>query len=79
MPIEVCEFSRVNRSKFSQNTIKQSPNHGYCASQKIHYFGYKLHTVCTASGVLKAFDITKASVHDIHYLNDVKTHFSNCI
>jgi len=35
--------------------------------------------VCTTSGVFKAFDITQASVHDIHYLNDVKAQFSNCM
>ena len=59
--------------------VEQSPNHGYCAAQKTHYFAYKLHAVCTASGVFKAFDITQASVHDIQYLNDVKTQFSNCV
>ena len=30
-------------------------------------------------GVFQAFDITQASVHDIHYLNDVKQTFKNCI
>lgn len=79
MPVEVCKISRANRSKICRDTVEQSPNHGYCAAQKSHYFGYKLHAVCTANGVFKAFDITKASVHDIHYLNDVKTQFSNCI
>lgn len=79
MPVEVCKFARANRSKICRDTVEQSPNHGYCASQKTHYFGYKLHAVCTASGVFKAFDITKASVHDIHYLNDVKAQFSNCV
>jgi len=79
MPVEVCKLSRANRSKICRNTVEQSPNHGYFAAQKSHYFGYKLHAVCTANGVFKAFDITKASVHDIHYLNNVKTPFSNCI
>jgi len=79
MPVEVCKFARANRSKICRDTVEQSPNHGYCAAQKTHYFGYKLHAVCTASGVFKAFDITQASVHDIQYLNDVKTQFSNCV
>ena len=34
--------------------------------------------MCTANDVFKALDITQASVHDIQYLNDVKTQFSNC-
>ena len=76
MPVEVCKFARSNRSKF---VVTQSNNHGYCAAQKTHYFGYKLHAVCTVSGIFKAFDITKASAHDIHFLNDVKAQFSNCV
>ena len=68
MPVEVCKFARANRSKICRDTVEQSSNHGYCASQKPHYFAYKLHAVCTASGVFKAFDITQASVHDIQYL-----------
>ena len=79
MPVEVCKFARANRSKICRDSVEQSPNHGYCAAQKTHYFGYKLHAVCTASGVFKAFDITQASVHDIHYLHDVKAQFSNCV
>lgn len=79
MPVEICKFARANRSKICRDSVAQSPNHGYCAAQKTHYFGYKLHAVCTPSGVFKAFDITKASVHDIQYLNDVKTQFSNCV
>jgi hypothetical protein len=30
-------------------------------------------------GVFSSFDITKASVHDIHYLKDVKQTYSQCV
>lgn len=79
MPVEVCKYSRSSRSKTCRDSVETSPSFGYCAAQKMHYFGYKFHAVCTASGVFKAFDITQASVHDIHYLHDVKAQFSNCI
>jgi len=79
IPLEVCKLSRSARSKVCRDSIEVSPNHGYCAAQKTHYFGYKFHAVCTSNGVFKAFDITKASIHDIHYLHDVKAQFSNCI
>jgi len=79
MPVEICKFARANRSKICRDSVEQSPNHGYCAAQKTYYFGYKLHAVCTIKGVFKAFDITQASMHDIHYLNDVKAQFSNCV
>jgi hypothetical protein len=46
----------------------KAANYCYCASQGKHYYGYKLHS----SGVIHSFDLTKASVHDIHYLKDVK-------
>lgn len=51
---------------------------GYCASQGVYYYGYKLHAVCRLSGFIHSFDLTKASVHDIHYLKDVKVDYSNC-
>ncbi len=41
--------------------------------------GYRLHALCGLSGVIHSFDMTKASVHDIHYLKDVKADYYNCI
>lgn len=79
MPLEVCKLSRANRSRICSESIEKSPDFGYCAAQKLHYFGYKIHAVCTQQGVFKAFDISKASVHDIHYLNDVKEQFEHCV
>ncbi len=79
MPLEVCKMSRANRSKICRENAISSPNRGYCASQSMHYFGYKLHAVCSINGVIKDFDLTKASVHDIHYLKDVKNQMKDCI
>jgi len=79
MPLETCRLSRAIRSRICQDVDQAAPDFGYCAAQKSHYFGYKLHAVSTAQGVLKTFDISKASCHDIHYLNDVKMQLSNCV
>ena len=79
MPLEVCKYSRSSRTKICQENTVTSPSFGYCAAQKLHYFGYKIHAVCTVQGVIKTFDISKASVHDIHYLHDVKNQLNNCI
>lgn len=38
----------------------------------------KLHGVCSYMGVITHFDISKANVADIHYLEDIKEHYSNC-
>ena len=79
MPLEVCKLSRAKRSKSCQCSEYAHPDYGYCAAQGVRYFGFKLHAVCTPEGLIKMFDISKASVHDIHYLHDVQGRLTNCI
>lgn len=78
MPLEICKNSRAARSKICKDNEKSCPNMGYCASQKAHYYGYKLHAVCGINGVFTSFDVTSASIHDVRYLNDVKYDYFNC-
>ncbi|MBR1804417.1 MAG: IS982 family transposase, partial [Muribaculaceae bacterium] len=54
------------------------PDFGYCASQSMYYYGYKLHAVCGLSGVIHSYDLTQASVHDLKYLNDAGQDFFQC-
>ena len=77
-PIEVCRMSRSKRCKMGRKNYKKAPNFGYCASQREHYYGYKLHALCGLSGVIHSYDLTKASVHDIRYLQDVKLEYHDC-
>ncbi len=79
MPLEICKLSREQRNKMGKESLCHRPDKGYCASQKKYFYGYKLHSVCSAAGVIQSLDLTKASVHDVHYLHDVKELFSNCI
>ena len=79
MPLEICKISREQRNKMGKESSHHSPDKGYCASQKKYFYGYKLHSVCSAAGVIQSLDLTKASVHDVHYLKDVKELFSNCM
>ena len=76
MPLEVCKWSRSKRSSICQDYDDIRPDYGYCAAQKSGFYGFKLHTVCTVQGVFKSLDISPASTHDIHYLEQVKTQFS---
>lgn len=78
MPLEVCKLSRSSRSKICKETDYAHPNRGYCASQKMHYYGYKLHAVCSVKGIFQSLDISPASVHDIHYLKDIKQQLKDC-
>lgn len=79
MPLEVCKLSRSSRSKICKEVDYAIPNKGFCASQNFHFYGYKLHAVCSINGVFQSFDLSPASVHDIHYLKDLKTQLSDCV
>lgn len=78
MPLEVCKLSRSGRSRICRDTVYSEPNKGYCASQSTHYYGYKLHATCSVSGVFQSMDISPASVHDIHYLQDIREQLRDC-
>lgn len=78
MPLEICKLSRSTRSSICKEEVHSSPNKGYCASQAMHYYGYKLHAVCSVKGVIGSMDISPASVHDIHFLKDVRHQMKDC-
>ncbi|OWP83561.1 IS982 family transposase [Flavobacterium davisii] len=78
MPLEICKNARANRSKICKKVDYAHPNKGFCASQNSAYYGYKLHAVCSISGVFQSFDLSQASVHDIHYLKDIKQQMFDC-
>lgn len=78
-PIEVCRVVRGNRCKMGKRgNFAQAPDFGYCASQGTYFFGYKLHALCGLNGVIHSYDLSKASVHDINYLKDVKSIYHDC-
>lgn len=78
MPVEVCKLSRSNASKICKDAEYCYPNRGFCASQQMHFYGYKLHAVCSISGIFQSIDLSPASVHDIHYLKDIREQLSDC-
>ena len=43
-----------------------------------YYYGYKLHAVCGLSGVIHSFDLSKANVHDINYIKNIKYDYLDC-
>ncbi|RKR83099.1 DDE family transposase [Mucilaginibacter gracilis] len=79
MPLEICKLARAERNTMVKTLEYYSPDKGYCASKKDYYFGYKIHATCSVSGVIKLFDLTKASVHDVHFLNDIRHVFKNSL
>lgn len=79
MPLEVCKMARSSRRKICKDLEYAFPIRGFCASQNLHFYGYKLHAICSIEGVFQCFDLSPASVHDIHYLQDLKLQLSNCV
>ena len=75
-PVPVCRFARAKRCKLGKNDYATAPSFGYCASQNCYFFGYKLHALCGINGVIHSYDMSKANVHDIHYLQDIKHEYS---
>jgi hypothetical protein len=79
MPIQICQFSRSKRIRICKDDYHTSPSYGFCAAQNSYYYGYKLHGVTTVNGIISSFDLSKAEVADIHYLNDIKDQYSGCM
>ena len=78
MPLEVCKNARIRRSAICKENYETAPDKGFCAAQQLYYYGYKLHAVCTLGGVFTSVDIAPASVHDIHYLKDIRNQMKDC-
>jgi len=76
-PVQICKKSRAKRSNICA-TYEIQPAFGYCAAQKAHYYGYKLHLVCDENAIIHSFDFTPANIHDVNYLKDVKYNLKNC-
>lgn len=78
-PVKVCQNARAKRCAMGRDNPEAVPDWGYYASQGMYYYGYKLHAVCGISGVIHSYDMTAASVHDLHYLNDVRWEYHDCM
>lgn len=78
-PYRVCRNARAQRCKIGKKEGDPIvPNFGFCASQKMFYYGFKLHAVCGLSGVIHDFQISSASVHDINYLKVLPENIRDC-
>jgi len=72
IPIPVCKNAREKQSKVCKETFETAPDKGYSAVNKNYFYGYKLHLLTSVRGIFHSMDLTKASVHDVHYLSEVK-------
>ena len=72
IPVPICKNARISRSKICKNDYETAPDRGYSAVNKSYFYGYKLHLATSIRGVYSSMELTKASIHDIHFLNEVK-------
>ncbi len=73
IPVPVCKIAREKRCKFGKTSFETAPDKGFSAVSKSYYYGYKLHLITSVKkGVFHSMDLTKASIHDVHYLQEVK-------
>ncbi len=79
-PIEVCRGCK--RKTLQDGTYRQflasSRLRLLCFAEHFFYFGYKLHALCGLSGVIHSYDLSKASVADLHYMKDVRHTYHDC-
>ena len=79
IPIPVCQIARERSCKICKEDFDTTPDKGYSAVSRSWYYGYKLHLITSVSGVFSSMELTKASIHDIHYLNEIKrSDISDC-
>ncbi len=79
VPIPVCKNAREKQSKICKEHFETAPDKGYSSVNKSYFYGYKLHLLTSMKGIFQSMDLSKASVHDIHYLSQVKfSGLNNC-
>lgn len=59
-PVPVMGYRRSKKS----SDFAGSANYGYCSSRKMYYFGYKLVTISTLSGIPIVYDLVPANTDE---------------
>lgn len=72
IPIPVVQIAREKSSTICKDDFETAPNKGYSAVSKSYFYGYKLHLCITLNGSYMSMNISKASVHDVHFLDTIK-------
>lgn len=79
MPFEVCKLSRERCSKVCTSGFQTAPSKGFCASQQLHFNGYKLHRICSANGIVNSIELTKTNIHYTTFLKEFNIQLTDCL
>lgn len=72
VPIPVAHIAREHSTRVCREALHTAPDKGYSAITDQYYIGYKLHLVVSLDGVYQSMEMTRASVHDVHYLKELR-------
>ncbi len=67
MPLPVCKRARARRSK----KVRGKAFCGYCSAKKEKFFGWRLHLICTSTGIPVSFDVLPASEQDLTPIHEL--------
>lgn len=73
-PVPVVGYKRSKK----HSNFAGSANYGYCASRKLKYFGYKLVTISTLSGLPIISELVPANLDERQAAEAVLFYLSNC-
>ncbi len=74
-PVPVLGYKRSKR----RSDFLGSADYGYCASRKLHYFGYKLVMVATLEGIPVAYDLVAANIDERAAAEPVLDYLKNAV
>ncbi len=67
MPVPVCRRARARRSR----KLSGKAYCGYCAAKQEKFFGWRLHLICSTTGVPVAFDLVPGGLHDLTPIHEL--------
>jgi len=67
MPVPVCKRARARRCR----KVQGREFCGVCHAKKEKFFGWRLHLVCTTTGVPVAFDLVPGGLHDLTPIHEL--------
>ncbi len=67
IPLPVCRRVRARRCR----KVRGRPYCGYCAAKKEKFFGWRLHLICTPTGVPVSYTLLPAAFHDLTPLHEL--------
>jgi hypothetical protein len=67
MPVPVCKRARAWRCR----KVRGRDFCGYCAAKQEKFFGWRLHLICTPTGIPLRFDLVPGGLHDLTPIHEL--------